>query len=148
MIKRLTERWVGYDRLLVAYEKLKSDNDDLTEEHARLRRRLRSVSHTHENTVARLQRQRVELNRLRRRYTQALVDLEWERFLREVNDLGSDDCEKIRLMSHDQAWEVADLLAERFGKAMYAHRCDRCPTNPITHDHWWHVTRKKNRRRT
>ena len=148
MIRRWVERWVGHDRLLVAYEKLKQDNASLSCANARLRGRHANLRATYANTVANVRTQRAELARLNRLYTRALVDLEWERFLNARNDLGSDDCVKIRLMDHDQAWAVADMLSERFGKPMYAHYCTRCPVNPITRDRWWHVTRKKGRRRS
>lgn len=147
MIRRWIERWLGHDRLLVAYESLKQRNDDLVRAHERLYVKHRNLVRTHQHTTENVRMQRVELAKLNRLYTRALVDLEWERFLNEANDLGSDGCTKIRLMDHDQAWDVADLLTERFGKPMYAHYCTRCPTNPITHDRWWHTTRRKNRRR-
>lgn len=146
MIRRWVERWVGHDRLLVAYEKLKRDNDNLIRSNARLRRRHDNLLDTHHDTVRRVRDQRVELAKLHRLYTRALINLEWERFLATKNDLGSNDCEKIRLLDHDQAWDVAELLSERFNKTMYAHPCRRCPPNIITRGVWWHVTNKRNRR--
>lgn len=147
MIRRLVERWLGYDRLLVAYEKVKHDNENLHWRYDRLSERHQTLSETHRSTADRAERRRAETAKLHRLYTRALVELAWERFLNQANDLGSDHCEKIRLMDHDQAWEVADLLANRFGKPMYAYSCPRCPTNPITRDRWWHTTSLKNKRR-
>jgi hypothetical protein len=146
MIRRWIERWLGYDRLLVAYEKVKRDNDNLVRAHAQLHRRHDNLVRTYQHTVENVRMQRAELAKLNRLYTRALVDLEWERFLAANNDPGSGECVKIRLMDHDQAWDVADVLSERFGKPMYAHYCTRCPVNPITRERWWHVTRKKSRR--
>ena len=147
MIRRWIERWTGHDRLLVAYEKVKRDNDDLTRKYEQLAKKHSNLLDTYHRTVEKAQVRRVELTRVTRRYTQALVDLQWERFLAAANDLGSDECVKIRLMDHDQAWDVADLLTERFGKSMYAYPCSRCPGNPITSERWWHVTRSRKRRR-
>lgn len=147
MIRGWIERWIGHDRLLVAYEKLKHDNDKLEISRARLRERHSNLYATHEATVERTKAQRAELHKLQRLYTRALIELKWEQFLAANNDLGTNGCEKIRLMDHDQAWDVAELLTERFGKPMYAYACKKCPHNIITHDVWWHVTRQKNKRR-
>lgn len=148
MIRRLAERWLGYDRLLVAYEKVKRDNAKLTARHEQLARRHRILVETHNGTVERATRRRAEAAKLYRLYTRTLVELEWERFLAAANQpIDPEVCEKIRLLDHDQAWEVADVLADRFGKPMYAYGCPKCPTNPITRDRWWHVTSQKSKRR-
>jgi len=147
MFRRWAERWIGYDRLLIAYEKLKRDNHNITNANESLRKRHKNLRDTYARTLANVQAQRAELAKLHRLYTRTLVELRWEQFLNEQNNSESDDCVKIRLMDHDQAWDVADILGERFGKPMYAHSCAVCPVNPITRDRWWHVTRKKTRRR-
>lgn len=148
VIRRLVERWLGYDRLLVAYEKVKRDNEDLERRYAELARRHRTLVQVHDSTVERTERRRAETAKLHRLYTRTLTDLVWERFLAAANQpIDPEVCEKIRLMDHDQAWEVADILADRFGKPMYAHYCPKCPVNPITRERWWHVTSQKARRR-
>lgn len=149
MIRRWVERWLGYDRLLVAYEKVKKDNESLTRSRDRTRERHRNLLAAYDNTVANVQAQRAELAKLNRLYTRVLVDLEWERFLAEENANAWDStrCVKIRLMNHDQAWEIADLLTGRFEQPMFAYWCDECPRNPITRNYWWHVTRKRRKRR-
>lgn len=147
MIRRWVEWWLGYDRLLVAYEKVKRDNENLTQSRERLRESHRKLVVKHDNTVARLRRQRAEVTKLHQLYTRALVELEWERFLAEENAPDSLECVKIKLMNHDQAWEVADLLTERFRQPLFAYWCEQCPRNPITRSNWWHVTRRKRKRR-
>lgn len=149
MIRHWVERWLGHDRLLVAYRKVKDDNEQLRRAHSRLTEQHRQLRITHENTVTRVERQRAEVRKLHRLYARALVNLEWEKFLAEENALSSNHarCIKIRLMNHDQAWEVADLLSKRFQQPLFAYYCEECPRNPITRDYWWHVTRKKRKRR-
>jgi hypothetical protein len=148
VIRRLVERWLGYDRLLVAYEKVKRDNAELTAKHEELARRHRTLVQVHDSTVERTERRRAETAKLHRLYTRTLTELAWERFLAAANQpINPEVCEKIRLLDHDQAWEVADLLADRFSKPMYAYPCPRCPANPITRDRWWHATSQKNNNR-
>jgi len=149
VIRSWVERWLGHDRLLVAYRKIKGDNERLGREHDRLRERYRQLVDKHDNTVERVREQRAEIRKLHRLYARALVNLEWERFLAEENALTNNPerCVKIRLMDHDQAWEVADLLTERFQQPLFAYWCEWCPRNPITRKHWWHVTRKRRNRR-
>lgn len=146
MIRRWIERWIGHDRLLVAYEKVKEDNEKLRVRHEELKQKHRILTQTHKGTTARAERRRVETAKLLRLYTRTLVELEWERYLAAENASRRAECVKIRLMDHDQAWDVADLLAERFGHPMYAYKCPRCPRNPITRKSWWHVTKEKNNR--
>lgn len=150
VIRRLVERWLGHDRLLVAYHKVRNDNEHLQRVHNRLKERYRQLITKHENTAQRVQQQRVELVKLHRLYTRALVNLEWERFLAEENAASTKSarCIKIRLMDHDQAWEIADMLSQRFQQPLFAYYCEKCPRNPITRDYWWHVTRKKRKRRS
>lgn len=147
MIRRWVERWLGYDRLLIAYEKVKRDNENLTQSRERLRESHRKLVVKHDNTAARVRRQRAEVTKLHQLYTRALIELEWERFLAEENAQDSPECVKIKLMNHDQAWEVADLLTERFRQPLFAYQCEWCPRNPITRSGWWHVTRRKRKRR-
>lgn len=148
MLRRLAERWLGHDRLLVAYERVKRDNENLHWRYDRLRERHQALTETHRGTVERTERHRQEIARLHRLYTRTLTELAWERFLAAANEpVDPEVCVKIRLMDHDQAWEVADLLTDRFGKHLYAYSCPKCPHNPITRDRWWHVTSLKNKRR-
>jgi hypothetical protein len=150
VIRRWAERWLGYDRLLVAYQKVKNDNEQLGRAHERLQNRHSHLADKHNNTVKRVELQRAEITKLHRLYARALINLEWERFLAEENASSSNParCVKIRLMDHDQAWEIADLLSERFQQPLSAYYCEECPRNPITRSNWWHVTRKKRKRYT
>lgn len=140
MIRRLVEKWLGYDRLLAAYEALRDEHEYLQGRHERL-------EGIHRRTVARMERQRRQLRSLNTRHLRALADLAWERFLAEENAVTGQGCTKIKLMDFDQAWTVADILAERFGRPMYAHRCTKCPVNPITRGRFWHVTKRNTSRK-
>lgn len=148
VLRRLAERWLGHDRLLVAYTRVKEENEELRRAHDDLARRHRILIETHRGTAERAERRRQETAKLHRLYTRALTELAWERFLAAANEpVNPEVCVKIRLLDHDQAWEVADLLADRFSKPLYAYSCPRCPLNPITRDRWWHVTSQKSKRR-
>ena len=154
MIRRLAEKWVGHDRLLVAFEVCRAELADLRERDQTqaeaqewLSGKYQGLREAYQGAAARLTRQRKQLNDLRVAHIRALTDLSWEVFLREQAEAVSQGCGKqIRLMTQRQAWEVADLLAERFKRPMYAHYCMVCPVNPITRDRFWHVTRKRMKR--
>lgn len=161
MIRRLLEKWLGHDRLLVAHEVLRAELEEqrrLSQSwQAKYEAKVRSYGRLHakhvalveiqQGTSARLVKQRRHINGLAAQHLRALTELQWERFLAEQNEAVSGACDKqIRLMDQKHAWEVADLLAERFGQRMFAHSCPVCPLNPITRDRFWHVTRSYKKR--
>ena len=154
MIRRLLERWLGMDRLERAYAvrcaelyEARQRNEAQAVTIDRLRDRYAKLRVTHQGTVQRLSRQRTQLNRMTNAHTRALVELQWARFQLDQNGGTSADCTKmIKLITSDHAWEVADILAKRFGYPMYAHDCPKCPVNPVTRGRYWHVTKKPNPR--
>lgn len=154
MIRRLLERWLGMDRLERAYAARSAELYEMEERNreqaaalARLIDKHAKLRATHSGTSQRLSRQRVQLNGLVTAYTRALVELQWAQFQLDQNGGESADCGKvIRLVTSEHAWEVADILAERFGHPMYAHECPKCPLNLVTRGRYWHVTKRPNPR--
>lgn len=162
MIRRWIERWIGHDRLEQAYEvrcaelyearrlaQSRGDKLRVAEERLdKLRTKHQATLESMRFANLRIERQRRQLNDLTTQHIRTLTELNWTLFLLEQNEAVAESCGKlIRLMDHDQAWEVADLLAVRFGYPMYAHSCAVCPVNPVTRDYFWHVTRRYNTRR-
>lgn len=154
MIRRLLERWLGMDRLERAYAvrcaelyEAQQRNEAQAATIDRLRDRYTKLRVTHRGTAQRLSRQRGQLNGLTVAYTRALVELQWAQFQLDQNGDESADCAKvIKLVTSKHAWEVADILAGRFGYPMYAHECPKCPINLVTRGSYWHVTKKPNPR--
>jgi len=152
VIRRLLERWLGHDRLLVAYEAQRAELADVRRRSQAQADALTSLADKHlklqavqRGTSQRLARQRTQLNGLVTAYTRALVELQWAQFqLDQIGDEPIDCSKRIRLVTSEHAWEVADILAKRFGRPMYAHECPKCPVNLVTRGNYWHVTKKPN----
>lgn len=161
MIRRLLEKWLGHDRLLVAYEALRAEleeqrrlsqswqakHEDAGRKLGQLRAKHEALSEVQRGTSARLARQRQHINGVTTQYLRVLAELQWAQFLAEQNEAVSKGCGKqIKLIDQKQAWEVADLLAARFDRRMFAYACPVCPVNPVTRDRFWHVTRSYKKR--